>query len=265
MPTLPEKSRKGKIDGCRANGVEDIIELKIGYDGIVVANSIDGGLTMLTLTQIYLALAKFVPNPDGSQSFILNPYVKWSDIDALLPSKNIRVLGPPPTSGTRDAFVEIGMEDGCKSFDWIRELHDSDKAEYKLRCHTLREDGAFVEAGENDNLIVQKLKNDADAYGILGFSFLDQNTDVLQGSVIDGDAPTFEAISDGSYRLSRALYVYVKGEHLALIDGLLTYVDELTSERASGAEGYLSDKGMIPASADERERNRGLLPAPKPF
>ncbi|HEM46107.1 MAG TPA: phosphate ABC transporter substrate-binding protein, partial [Alphaproteobacteria bacterium] len=171
------------------------------------------------------------------------------------------VLGPPPTSGTRDAFVELVMDEGCESFEAIRAL---DEAEKKAACQTIREDGAYVEAGENDNLIVQKLEANPDAFGIFGFSFLDQNTDRLRGSRIEGVEPEFELIADGSYPVSRPLFIYVKKAHAGVIPGISEYLAEFTSDRAWGEEGYLSDKGLIPMSEEEREtwreRAMGLAP-----
>ena len=162
------------------------------------------------------------------------------------------MLGPPPTSGTRDAFVEIGMEGGCQTFPWIKALKQSNKRKYKEVCHTLREDGGYVEAGENDNLIVRKIFNDQSAFGILGFGFLDLNPDYVQGSIIDGILPTFDNISDGTYRLARALYFYVKKPRLETTPGLIEYINEFTSDRASGDDGYLADKALVPLHPEER-------------
>ncbi|MEM7256220.1 MAG: substrate-binding domain-containing protein, partial [Pseudomonadota bacterium] len=204
------------------------------------------------LRDLYLALAKQVPNPDGSESFIDNPYTNWSEVNEDLPDAKIEVLGPPPTSGTRDAFAELALEGGCKSFDWVKALSKSDKSLYKAACHTVREDGLFVEAGENDNLIVQKLEANPNALGIFGFSFLDQNSDIVQASYINDVEPTFESIADGSYPVSRPLYFYVKKAHIDVIPGMKEYLNEFTSEGAWGEEGYLADKGMIPLGEDIR-------------
>jgi phosphate transport system substrate-binding protein len=175
-------------------------------------------------------------------------------VNASLPETGIEVLGPPPTSGTRDAFVELAMEGGCKEVDWVKGMKTSDKNAYKARCHSIREDGAFIEAGENDNLIVQKLQANPSALGIFGFSFLDQNSDKVQGSEIDGVAPTFEAIADGSYPVSRPLYFYVKKAHIGSVPGIQEYLSEFTSDKAWGEEGYLTDKGMIPMPKEERAK-----------
>lgn len=255
-PDITNSSRRIKVsevDLCAQNGVAEIIEVKIGYDGIVLANSTDTNVLELTLSQVFLALAKDVPDPSGAQKLVPNPYQKWSDIDSSLPDVEIEVLGPPPTSGTRDAFAELAMEGGCKTFDWIKAITSEDKQRFKAICHGVREDGRYVEAGENDNLIVQKLRANPAALGIFGFSFLDQNADVVQGSVINGSGPTFEAIASGDYVVSRPLYFYVKKAHVDAIPGMREYLAEFTSERAMGEEGYLSDRGLIPLPADEYE------------
>ncbi len=255
-PDISNASRRIKqseFDMCRENGVKEIIEVLIGYDGIVLANSVKAQKVALTRKDIFLALAQKVPNPDGSATLIDNPYAKWSDINAKLPNTRIEVLGPPSTSGTRDAFVELAMEGGCKSFAWIKALKKSDKARYKEICHILREDGAFIEAGENDNLIVQKLNANPAALGIFGFSFLDQNSDKVQASTIDGNEPEFETIAEGSYPVSRPLYFYVKKGHVGVIPGITEYLAEFTSEKAWGEEGYLTEKGMIPLGDEKRK------------
>ena len=181
-----------------------------------------------------------------------NPHRTWRNVSPALPDLPIEVLGPPPTSGTRDTFVELAMEGGCIGFDWIAELQRSDPARYQAICHTIREDGAFVEAGENDNLIVQKLQANPLAFGIFGFNFLDQNPEKVKGVRIDGVAPTFEAIHDGIYPVSRPLYIYVKKAHVDVIPGMRGFLREFTSERAWGDDGYLSGRGLIPLDADER-------------
>jgi phosphate transport system substrate-binding protein len=248
------KIKQSEIEQCAANGVDEIVEVLIGYDGIVVANSTQAKQLNLQLKDLYLALAKQVPNPDGSETLIPNPYKKWSDIDKSLPNTKIEVLGPPPTSGTRDAFVELAMEGGCKKFDWIKELKSTDKSRYKAICHIMREDGAYIDAGENDNLIVQKLDANPDVLGIFGFSFLDQNADKVQPSLIQGVAPTFDTIAEGDYLISRPLLFYVKKDHVGVIPGMREFLAEFTSEKAWGEFGYLSEKGMIPLSEAERKK-----------
>ena len=258
-PDITNASRaikKSEFDKCQTNGVTGIIEVKIGYDGIVLANSKKNAPFKLTRKDIFLALAKDVPDPQGGQKLIPNPYKTWKDVNPSLPAQKIEVLGPPPTSGTRDAFVELAMEGGAKTFAWIKAMKKTDKNKYKGVCHTVREDGAYIEAGENDNLIVQKLNANPGAIGIFGFSFLDQNTDKIQGSFVDGVQPTFEAIADGLYPVARPLFFYVKKAHVDVIPGMGEYLEEFTSEKAWGEEGYLSEKGMIPMPEAERQEFR---------
>jgi len=258
-PDITNASRRIKsseVEKCAANGITDITEIKIGFDGIVIANSTKAKKVNLTLTQIFLALAKNVPaNEDGSK-LQPNPYKLWSDIDPSLPKVKIEVLGPPPTSGTRDAFAELGLEGGCKTFPGIKAIKKTDKRQYKSICHSIREDGAYVEAGENDNLIVQKLDANKDAFGVFGYSFLEQNQDKVQGSTVNGVEPDFEDIADGKYPVARSLYFYVKNAHVGVIPGIEEYVMEFTSEKAVGDEGYLADKGLIPLPEDQRELQR---------
>jgi len=254
FPDVTNSSRaikSSEVESCAASGVTDIVEVKIGYDGIVFANAIGAETMKLSREDIFLALAKEVPGTVAGE-LIDNPYRTWADVNPDLPAIDIEVLGPPPTSGTRDAFVELAMEGGCKATSWIAALKSSDKNQYQAICHTIREDGAFVEAGENDNLIVQKLQANPSAFGIFGFSFLDQNMEKVKGSLIDGVAPTFDAIADGEYPVSRPLYFYVKKAHVDVIPGLRGYLREFTSVRAWGEEGYLSDRGLIPMPDEER-------------
>ena len=253
-PDITNSSRRIKMSEfkkCQENGVKDVIEVQIGYDGIVIANSVDAKSINLSRKDIFLALAAKVPG-DTEGSLIDNPYTNWKQINPLLPDIDIEVLGPPPTSGTRDAFVELGMEGGCKKIDWIAALKKTDKNTYKQVCHTVREDGRYIEAGENDNLIVQKLEANPAALGIFGFSFLDQNADKVQGASIESVEPTFESIADKSYPISRPLFFYVKKAHVGVVPGMMGYLKEFTSERAWGVEGYLAEKGMIPLPIKER-------------
>ena len=181
-----------------------------------------------------------------------NPNKTWKDIDPSLPDRRIEVLGPPPTSGTRDAFVEVAMEGGAKQIPMLAALRKSDKKAFKRVAHSIREDGAYIEAGENDNLIIQKLEANPAALGIFGFSFLDQNTNKIQGSIVDGAEPTFDNIADGQYAISRSLFFYLKKAHVGRVPGLEEFVGEFTSDKASGEEGYLADRGLIPLPDDDR-------------
>ncbi|MFX4220062.1 MAG: PstS family phosphate ABC transporter substrate-binding protein [Thalassobaculum sp.] len=242
--------KKSEVELCASNGVTDVTEIKIGYDGIVLANSKAAETYNLSRQDIFMALAKEVP-VDGK--LVPNPYTKWSEINPSLPDTEIEVLGPPPTSGTRDAFVELVMREGAEQFPMLKEMG---KKEFRAVSDSMREDGRFVEAGENDNLIVQKLEANPAALGIFGFSFLDQNADKVHGSVIDGSAPSFDAIADGSYPVSRSLFFYMKNAHVGVIPGMKEYVAEFTSEKAAGQEGYLTDKGLIPLPADDLKSYR---------
>lgn len=255
-PDITNASRaikSSEVKLCAKNGVTDIVEVMVGYDGIALANSRAAERMELGLRDIFLGLAKMVPNPDGSDTLVENPYTTWKQVNASLPNMKIEVLGPPPTSGTRDAFVELAMEGGCKKFPFIKAMKKQDKKKYKALCHGIREDGAYVEAGENDNLIVQKLTANPKALGIFGYSFLEQNSDKVQGSIVNGAEPTFEAISGGEYPVSRSLFFYVKKAHIGVIPGIEEYLAEFTSEKAMGEDGYLADKGMIPMSDEERQ------------
>jgi phosphate transport system substrate-binding protein len=262
-PDLTGASRAMKASEwakCEENGVTDITEAMIGYDGLSIGVSRDNDFAWdLSLEEIYLALGAEVP-VDGE--WVDNPYTKWSEINADLPETEILVLGPPPTSGTRDAFVELVMEEAAEEFPEIKSL---DKAGFKQVAHAMREDGAFIEAGENDNLIVQKLEANPVALGIFGFSFLDQNADKLQGATVEGVEPTFENIASGDYGVSRSLFVYAKKEHVGVIPGMEEFIAEYTSEAAWGPEGYLADKGLIPlpeadraAQAEEAKALKGM-------
>ena len=239
---------------CAKNGVVDVIEVAIGYDGIVLAQSLQGEAMGLSLRYLYMALAKSVP--DGKGGFIDNPYSRWSDIDSSLPNTKIEVLGPPPTSGTRVAFTEIVMDGGARSFPELVALRKSDKQAFKKIAYAIREDGAYIDSGENDNLIVQKLRRNPKALGIFGFSFLKNNRSLLRGLQMDNVAPEFANIADGSYPIARSLYFYLKARHVEKIPHLLDYVHSFISENAIGADGFLIDEGLIPLSVDAIKRTR---------
>jgi len=264
-PDITNSSRRIKpseVELCARNGVSEIIEVQIGFDGIVLANAKRSERMSLTLEQIFLGLAKQIP-VDGE--LVDNPNRTWQDVDPSLPDRRIEVLGPPPTSGTRDAFVEIAMEGGARRIPRLAELREQDEKEFQRVAHMIREDGAYIEAGENDNLIVQKLDANPTALGIFGFSFLDQNADQIQGSLIDGVEPTFEHIADGGYSISRSLYFYVKKAHVGRVPGLKEFIAEFTGDRAAGEYGYLSNKGLIPLSEARRAAVRENALALKPL
>lgn len=254
-PDITNSSRRIKVSEvarCAKNGIADIIEIKVGYDGIVMGNVKSGADMKLTVKQIFMALAKQVP---VAGKLVDNPYKNWSDIDAALPATKIEVLGPPPTSGTRDAFVELAMRGGAETFAMLNAVRDEKGSQaFHAISDSMREDGAFVEAGENDNLIVSKLVANKGALGIFGFSFLDQNSDKIKGAYVGGVEPSFENIADGAYGISRSLYFYVKKAHVGVVPGILEFVAEFTSEKAAGEEGYLTDKGLIPLFDEDREK-----------
>ena len=254
IATASRRIKTSEVELCAKNGVTSITEVKIGYDGIVLAHSKQAAGMPLTRRQIFLALAKEIPASNGA--LVANPNKTWRDVDPKLPAQKIEVLGPPPTSGTRDAFNELAIEAGCKTFPELAALEASDNARFKKLCLSIREDGAYVEAGENDNLIVQKLVANPKAIGVFGYSFLDQNTDVIAGDSVEGVVPDFEDIASGKYPLSRPLYIYLKNAHAGSIPGVREYVLEFASEKAIGEFGYLVDKGLIPAPKAERERFR---------
>ena len=242
--------RQSEYDLCIGNGVTSITEVLIGYDGLSVAHSVDGPELDLTKARLFLALASEVPI-DGA--IVDNPYTRWSEIDPSLPDVEITVFGPPPTSGTRDAFVELVMVEGCEAFEAINALEGDRKDEV---CQRMRQDGPFIEAGENDNLIVQRLQTDHNALGIFGYSFLFENQDTLRALSIDGVQPNEATIADGTYGISRPLFVYVKNAHRGVIPGLQEFVEEYVAEVAFGPGGYLFERGLIPLSDDAREATR---------
>lgn len=253
-PDIANASRRmnaGEFDTCKQNGVKDIVEIKVGYDGIVLAESKKAKPLVVTRKQVYFALAKQIPDPNNTTTLIANPYKTWNDIDKSLPDVKIEVLGPPPTSGTRDSFAELYMEAGCRTFPWLNTLRGQDEKRFKKICHTMREDGGYVEAGENDNLIVQKLNSNIGAIGIFGFSYLEENASTLRGTSVDGVEPTFETIASAKYPASRPLFIYVKKAHVGVIPGIKEFIAEYMNEKAIGGEGYLANRGLIPPSKSE--------------
>lgn len=262
-PDITNASRKIKdseIEDCKANGVTAITEVPVGYDGIVLSNAKSSAQFNLSLKDIWTALAKEVP-VDGK--LVANPYKNWNEVNSALPAEKIEVLGPPPTSGTRDAFVELVMEKGCHGIAEIEAI--SDKKAKAAACTTIREDGAWIDAGENDNLIVQKLVANPKALGVFGYSFLEENTDKLQGSIVEGVAPEFDAIVSGDYKVSRTMFFYVKNQHEGVIPGIREFVAEFTSDKAAGEEGYLADKGMIPFPPEKLKEVQASAGALKPM
>ncbi len=248
--------KKSEFEDCAKNGVTDIVEIKIGFDGLTLAASKEAPAIKLTKQQIFMALARQVPDKDGK--LVDNPYKMWSDIDASLPAEKIEVLGPPPTSGTRDSFAELALEVGASKFESLAAMKKADVKAYDAVWKAVREDGAYVEAGENDNLIVQKLQANPAALGIFGFSFLEENSSTIKGLEIDGVVPSYETVASGDYKLARPLYVYAKKQHVGTIPGMAEFVAEYVSDKAIGADGYLSDKGLITLPGDAAEKSRAM-------
>jgi phosphate transport system substrate-binding protein len=244
--------RASEFELCQTNGVTDITEIYFGSDGLSIANSRDGAALDLTLGEIYLALGAQVP-VDGEWAD--NPYTMWNEINPDLPTVEILAYGPPPTSGTRDAFVELAMWEGCMELDFVANGgYDDDWVEEN--CSRMRTDGPFVEAGENDNLIVQRLQADPNAVGIFGYSFVFENLDTLQAATIRGVGPDEDTIASGDYPISRPLFIYVKNAHRGVIPNLQEFVEEFVSEEAMGPGGYLSERGLVPLQAARREETR---------
>jgi phosphate transport system substrate-binding protein len=250
MTNASRRMKKSEFEDCNKNGVDSITEILMGYDGLAVAQSKSGPeFKNFSIKDLYMGLAKDVPNEKGE--LVPNPYKMWNEVNPDLPAIKIEVIGPPPTSGTRDSFNELGMEGGCKKVEALKALKEKDEKAYKAACQTIREDGAYVEAGENDNLIVQKLGSNPNALGAFGFSYLTQNEDTLRGLAFDGVAPANETVLDGTYPMARSMYIYVKNSHVDQVKGLKEFVAEYVSEDAMGTDGYMADKGLVPVAASE--------------
>ena len=245
--------KKSEFEDCAKNGVTDIVEIKVGFDGLSLAHSKDAADFELTKQQVFQALAKEVPGADGK--LVANPYKTWADVDPSLPATKIEVLGPPPTSGTRDSFAELVMEKGAEKFETLAALKKEDAKAFEMVWKSIREDGAYVEAGENDNLIVQKIEANKGALGIFGFSFLEENASLIKGIKIEGVAPTYETVASGEYKVARPLYVYAKKAHVGVIPGMAEFVAEYVSDKAMGEEGYLADKGLIALPGEDAKKS----------
>ena len=251
--------KKSEFEDCVKNGVTEVVEIKVGFDGLSVAHSKDAKELGLTKQQIFLALAKDIPDKDGK--LIANPNMMWSDIDPSLPATKIEVLGPPPTSGTRDSFAELVMEAGAGKIESLAALKKSDAKAFEKVWKSMREDGGYVEAGENDNLIVQKLTANPDALGIFGFSFLEQNASAVKDVAIDGVEATYETIASGDYKVARPLFMYAKKQHVDVIPGMKEFIAEYISGKALGEDGYLADKGLVTLPGDQAEKTRAIAEA----
>jgi phosphate transport system substrate-binding protein len=258
-PDFTDASRqikKSEFEDCAKNGVTDIVEIKVGFDGLTIANSKAGPDLNFTKQQLFLALAKEVPDKSGK--LVANPNKTWKDVDASLPDEKIEVLGPPPTSGTRDSFVELVMDPGASAIDAMKALKKSDAKVYEKAWKSLREDGAYIDAGENDNLIVQKLEANPAAVGIFGYSFLEENQNKIKGASVDGKSPSYDTIASGDYKVSRPLFIYVKKQHVGTIPGMVEFVKEYVSDKALGEDGYLSAKGLVTLPKDELAKTKAI-------
>lgn len=261
-PDIANASRQMKaseFDLCQQNGVTDIVEIKIGFDGIVIATARSGNSFNFELNDLYEGLAKEVPGANGQ--FVANPNTTWNQVNGALPNQRIQVYGPPPTSGTRDAFLELGMTPGAKLVPAAAAVEAADADRFEALAHTLREDGVWIDSGENDNAIVQTLTRTPGSLGVFGFSFLEQNLDTVKAETIDGVAPTADTIADGSYPLARSLYIYVKKQHIGVTPGLQQFVQEFMSDGSAGRGGYLQDRGLVPLPAAELTAERGKVQA----
>ncbi len=246
--------KKGEYEDCAKNGVTEVVEIKVGFDGLAFAHAASATAFDVTKQQLFMALAKQVPDKEGK--LVANPYTMWNEIDAALPAQKIEVYGPPPTSGTRDSFMELVMEKGAESFDSLKQMKKDDAKAFEAVWKSMREDGLFVEAGENDNLIVQKLQGNTNAFGIFGFANVAENAAQIKAIAVDGVVPTFETISSGEYKVARPLFVYAKKQHVGVVPGMAEFVAEYTSEKATGEDGYLSEKGLIALLGDESAKVR---------
>ncbi len=255
--------KKSEFEDCQKNGVTDVVEIKVGFDGLSIAQSKDAPELALTKQQIFMALAKQVPDKDGK--LVDNPYKTWSDIDPSLPNEKIEVLGPPPTSGTRDSFHELVMEAGALKFPSLEELKKSDSKAFDAVWKTMREDGAYVEAGENDNLIVQKLQANPAALGIFGFSYVEQNGNSIKDIAVDGVKATYESIADGSYKVARPLFIYVKKQHVDVVPGMKEFIAEYISDKALGEDGYLAEKGLVTLPGEQADKTRAVAESLEPL
>jgi len=263
MTNASRAIKKGEFEDCQKNGVKDVVELKVGIDGLVLAQSKAGSGMSLTMAQIFLALAEQVPGPDGK--LIANPNKTWSDVDKSLPNIKIEVLGPPPTSGTRDSFHELFLEVGAKSLPALKDMQKADAKGFEKLWKSIRKDGAYVEAGENDNVIVQKLESNKNTVGIFGYSFLEENLAKLRGVTIDGVEPDYDTISSGKYKGARPLFVYVKKQHVGVIPGMEKFVTEYVSAKAMSKDGYLARRGLVALPKAEADRVAAVAKEMKPL
>jgi phosphate transport system substrate-binding protein len=260
FPDIANASRpmkRSEYDICQAKGVKDIVQFKIGFDGIVIATDKDGPDYAFRLEHLYLGLASKILR---NGQFIANPYNSWDDIGGGLPGNRINVYGPPPTSGTRDAFVELAIEAGARKFPIADQIRSENEKKFKELVDPLRKDG-WIDAGENDNAIVGTLEKTPGSLGVFGYSFLDANRDGVKAASVNGVKPTPSTISDGSYPLSRSLFIYVKKANIGATPGLREFLEEYLSDAATGRGGYLQSRGLIPLPAGQHAANQTALGA----
>ncbi len=258
-PDISNASRRVKaseLEGCAANGVKDVVEVKIGYDGITIATKKGAPAYKLTRKEIYLAVAKVVPDSKDPNTLIANPYKNWNQINSTLPNVAIQVFGPAPNHGTRDAFMELVLQNGCEQYAWLKSLKEVDEKRYLKVCTQVREDGVWTDVSEDYALIMGKLAGNPNALAVFTFSYLDQNGDKLAAATVEGKAPSFATIADGSYPISRPLFFYVKKAHVSVIPGIKEFIAEFVSDKSMGADGYLAERGLIPLKAGELAKTR---------
>lgn len=257
MSNASREIKPSELKRCVDNGITDIMEIKLGADGIVLANSKESPRYSLTSNMIFLALT---PRIARNGELIDNPYHNWSDIDPSLPDIKIAVYGPKHSSGTRDAIADLIMLEQCKTYPEYAAVY-TDKKQYKKACQMIREDNDhYIEVGEQDNVTVKKLIANPETLGFFGFSYYEQNDNIIQSSIIDGQKPTFESIANGTYPISRSLFIYVKQDHFPLIPGMQQFTEELVSEAALDPfDGYLALKGLISLPLAERDAMRTAI------
>jgi len=262
-PDFTNASRRMKdkeFETCLKNGVKDITEMVVGYDGIAIAQSKDAKPLNLTREEMMLAVAAEVPSKDGSH-LVANPYHYWNEINAKLPHRKITIYGPPTSSGTRDAFEDMILKHLTKHMDVYTKLYHADEKKNKKykKYHEIRQDGVYVPSGENDNLIVQKLTKDTEALGIFGYSYLAENSDRIGAATVEGVAPAPETVQDGSYPLSRSLYFYIKHSHIKQVPGMMEYANMFMGEQMIGDSGECIDIGLISLPKAQRDAYRANL------
>ncbi|MDR7229891.1 phosphate transport system substrate-binding protein [Caulobacter sp. BE264] len=259
FPDIANASRpmkRSEFEACKAKGVRDIVEIKIGFDGIVIAMDKSAPNYNFKLADLYLGLAQNTPNDD---KFSANPYKTWRDVNSQLPANRILVYGPPPTSGTRDAWLELAMEGGAKQYPALKALSASDEKAFKAKAHPIRMDGAWVDAGENDNAIVGTIEKTPGALGVFGYSFLGENASRIKAATVNGVKPTPVTIANGTYPVSRSLFIYVKKSSVGVVPGLKEFLTEFASDAAAGRGGYLSQRGLIPLPPAQHAAMKGVV------